>query len=194
MLSESYTSAVTLFKEKLTKSECEIIWAEKHTGIGDLQAALQEAKKKYDNRKAHQSSVRTWLSMFSSRLMYYGGILDVVSTDSKSLQWHLHKLMEKPVWPASSGVCFSSLGLNQVSRCSRFEPRRIDFQAFGGLCLDWWCIAPRKAEAGIVRHRNHAAGHRSAIRPDYEILSESCKMVLRRESKAYLPLHHKGRR
>jgi hypothetical protein len=87
ILSEAYASAVTLFKQKLTKSERKIIWVESKTGIEDIQAALQEAKRKYDDRKGQQASVRTWLSMFSSRLMYYGGILDMVRNNSGSLSW-----------------------------------------------------------------------------------------------------------
>ncbi|CAG8984026.1 hypothetical protein HYALB_00002966 [Hymenoscyphus albidus] len=77
ILSEAYDNAVTLYKEKLTKSKRKRIWADGKAGIVDIQLALKEAKEKYDSRKAVQSTVRNWLSMFSSRLLYYGGVLEV---------------------------------------------------------------------------------------------------------------------
>jgi hypothetical protein len=62
----------------LTNSERKKLWADSKAGIVDVQQALEEAKEKYNGRKVGQSAVRTWLSMFSSRLVYYGGILEVV--------------------------------------------------------------------------------------------------------------------
>lgn len=78
-MKEAYDNAVTLFKEKLTESERKRIWADGHDGIVAVQLALRNAKEKYDKRKAGQSTVRSWLSVFSSRLLYYGGVLEVVS-------------------------------------------------------------------------------------------------------------------
>jgi hypothetical protein len=69
---------VKLFQQKLTKDEYKKLWAGNNTGIGDVLVALQYAKKTYDERKAQQSGVRTLLSIFSSRLVYYGAILDTV--------------------------------------------------------------------------------------------------------------------
>ncbi|CAG8962269.1 hypothetical protein HYFRA_00005324 [Hymenoscyphus fraxineus] len=79
ILIEAYDNAVTLYKEKLTKSERKRIWADGKAGIVDIQQALKEAKEKYDNRKSGQSAVQDWLSMFSSRLLYYGGVLEVLA-------------------------------------------------------------------------------------------------------------------
>jgi hypothetical protein len=70
---------VKLFQQKLTKDEYKKLWASNNTGIGEVLVALQHAKKTYDERKAKQSGVRTLLSIFSSRLVYYGAILDTVS-------------------------------------------------------------------------------------------------------------------
>lgn len=77
-MSAAYASAVSLFKEKLTNSERKKLWGDGKAGIVDVQLALEEAKEKYDDRKVRQPAVRTWLSMFSSKLVYYGGILEVI--------------------------------------------------------------------------------------------------------------------
>lgn len=67
---------MTIFQQRLTKSEYKNIGDQ--AGICDVQAALHNAKKKYEDRKTQQSKVRKLLAMFSSRLMYYSGVLDTV--------------------------------------------------------------------------------------------------------------------
>lgn len=69
---------MTILQQRSTKSEYKNIALGDQAGICDVQAALHDAKKKYEDRKAQQSEVRKLLAMFSSRLMYYGGVLDTV--------------------------------------------------------------------------------------------------------------------
>ncbi|KAG9230239.1 hypothetical protein BJ875DRAFT_472762 [Amylocarpus encephaloides] len=90
ILDRAYRDSIKLFQQKLTKAEYKRIWAGSTTGISEVQEALQNAKTSYDERKAKQSGIRTLLSLFSSRLLYYGVVLDTVAQhhpEYVSLAW-----------------------------------------------------------------------------------------------------------
>jgi len=78
ILIQAYCNAKECFRKQLSTSEYDKIFAVKNAGIQDVQEALSLAKATYEGRKGTQSRPFKWLSLFSSRVMYYGKVLDVV--------------------------------------------------------------------------------------------------------------------
>ena len=89
-----YAKAAALFSSKFaedTKSK----WLSGKDSISSVQEAVLDAKRIYEN-KIQQSKVRTWLSKLSSRILYYGNIMDVLSKhhpEYVSLAWGTMKFL-----------------------------------------------------------------------------------------------------
>jgi hypothetical protein len=84
-----------LFNSKLTEDDSKRKWLSEKHSIGSIQDAVLEAKMIYEN-KLQQSKVRTWLSKLSSRILYYGQIIDVLSQQHPeyvSLAWGTMKFL-----------------------------------------------------------------------------------------------------
>ncbi|KAL3419659.1 hypothetical protein PVAG01_08157 [Phlyctema vagabunda] len=91
---DAYTEAVSYFKSALTNDECKVVWIDNLTSIGDVQEAALQAERLYQSSK--NGKARLWLSKFSSRVMYYGAIMDTLSQhhpEYVSLVWGAMKFV-----------------------------------------------------------------------------------------------------
>jgi hypothetical protein len=70
-------------------------WLKKKHTIADVQEEIKKAQEKY-NLRSQDSRVRKWLARFSSGVLYYGRILDVLvqhHPEYVSLAWGTTKLL-----------------------------------------------------------------------------------------------------
>jgi hypothetical protein len=94
-LRESYTKAVDLFKTKYTSDETKLYRIKDTYGIEDVFDIVAEAQARYEGR-IKESRVRKWLGALSSRVGYYGRIMDVLSQhhpEYVSLAWGTIKFL-----------------------------------------------------------------------------------------------------
>lgn len=92
---EAYDKAVELFEKKYTKDEAKARRVKGAHGICDVLGIVAEAQAKYQGR-VEESKVRRWLGVLSSRVMYYGQIMDVMSQhhpEYVSLAWGTMKFL-----------------------------------------------------------------------------------------------------
>jgi hypothetical protein len=90
----AYDEAKTIFSTELTKDECKRIFLADKIGMSDIVAVLTESKKKYDSKP--ESKARKWLGNFSSKVTYYGVVLDVLVQqypEYVSLAWGAMKFL-----------------------------------------------------------------------------------------------------
>lgn len=66
-----------MFKKELTRDECKRIWLGDKNTIADVQSAIQQARDNY-GKDSRKSKARDWLTRCSSRITYYGNIMDVM--------------------------------------------------------------------------------------------------------------------
>lgn len=76
---EAYHTAVKLLKAELRIDPTIAIPEEKAASIKEVHAAVEQAKRKYDDASKKHSGAREWLEKFSGRLMYYGRVLDALA-------------------------------------------------------------------------------------------------------------------
>lgn len=74
---KAYEDAVDLFNKELTSDECDRIWLRDKVSIQDVQTAVEQARRKYHESK--RSKLRKWLAKASTRILYYGTILDALA-------------------------------------------------------------------------------------------------------------------
>ncbi|OCL01442.1 hypothetical protein AOQ84DRAFT_402968 [Glonium stellatum] len=94
-LRKAYTEAVDLFRMKQTSDEAKTSRIKDTYNIDDVFAIVVEAKAKYEGR-IKESKARRWLSALSTRIIYYGQILDVLSQhhpEYVSLAWGTIKFL-----------------------------------------------------------------------------------------------------
>lgn len=117
---EAFERAKALFSAELTHDECKRIWIGvegQHNSMRDVQDALMNAKRAYDSKP--RSKARKWLAIFSSRLIYYGNVLDVLSQHHPayvSLAWGAFKFLfvvRLPKIP-STHLKYIEKGLRQI--------------------------------------------------------------------------------
>jgi len=86
---------VALFKRELTHDECKRIWLDDKASMYDVQRAIVHAQAEYE-KSSKKSKVRIWLARCSSRIIYYGNVLDVLvqqSPEYVSLIWGAMKFL-----------------------------------------------------------------------------------------------------
>jgi hypothetical protein len=91
----AYNSAVDFFSSELTHDECKRIWLRDKVSMHDVKAAADDAQKAYESR-SRKSKAQQYLAAFSSRLMYYGVIMDTLSQhhpEYVSLAWGAVKFL-----------------------------------------------------------------------------------------------------
>lgn len=91
---KSYEQAVKLLASQFSNAECNEIWMRNKHCMKDVQEAVELAKTRYTNSK--NSKTREWLSWLSSRIMYYGAVLDTLSQhhpEYVSLAWGAMKFV-----------------------------------------------------------------------------------------------------
>jgi hypothetical protein len=92
---KAYKSAVEFFSTELTHDECKRIWLRDKVSMQDVRAAVDDAQKAYEVR-SRKSNAYQYLAAFSSRIMYYGVIMDTLSQhhpEYVSLAWGAVKFL-----------------------------------------------------------------------------------------------------
>ena len=92
---EAYQRAVAIFRSELTEDECKRIWLDDKTSLQDVQCAIMRAQAEYEKR-SKKSKARIWLARCSSRIIYYGNVMDVLvqqSPEYVSLVWGAMKFL-----------------------------------------------------------------------------------------------------
>jgi hypothetical protein len=91
----AYNSAIQSFSSELTHDECKRIWLRDKVSMQDVKAAADDAQKAYEAR-SRKSKAHQYLAAFSSRVMYYGVIMDTLSQhhpEYVSLAWGAVKFL-----------------------------------------------------------------------------------------------------
>ncbi|KAL1384178.1 hypothetical protein HDK64DRAFT_317591 [Phyllosticta capitalensis] len=94
---KAFDDAVVLFKSKFTNDECKRIWLEDKNTIDDILKAVEQAKRQYEGKG--QSKARKWLKKLSSKIQFYGGVLDALvqhHPEYVSLVWGAFKFLFIP--------------------------------------------------------------------------------------------------
>ena len=151
ILREAFEQAKTIFSEELTRDECKRIWITTQPSFDDLKDTVANTLKSYDNKTL--SDTRKWLHQFSSKIIYYGNVLDVLAQhhpEYVSLAWGAFKflfIVSLFSWRTAIDEKLrdrhrpSSTTKNTSRNCPRLYLR---WQTFyhGASCL-WFCT-PRK--------------------------------------------------
>ena len=99
-----------LFTKELTQDECKRIWLKDKNTMNDVQQAIQQVRKVYDDG-SKKSKMKMWLKNCASRVVYYGNIMDVLvqgCPDYASFLWGALKFLFI--------VCLSQLPLRVLTR------------------------------------------------------------------------------
>ena len=90
----AYITAKQYFSSHLTQDESKRVWLAEKSTMQDVITAVQIARSKYEER-SKKSKVRESLAAFSSRVMYYGAVMDTLSQhhpEYVALAWGSMKL------------------------------------------------------------------------------------------------------
>ncbi|RDW73419.1 hypothetical protein BP6252_07326 [Coleophoma cylindrospora] len=90
----AYEEATRIFFEDLNQDECNRIWLKDKCSMKDVLEAVEKAQVYYETK--HNSKARDWLKAFSSRVDYYGKVLDVLVQQHPeyiSLAWGAMKFL-----------------------------------------------------------------------------------------------------
>lgn len=93
-LRETFDQAKATFSAELTHDECKRIWIANQTSFQDFSNVLADTRRLYDDKPT--SKARKWLCSFSSKITYYGNILDVLvqhHPEYVSLAWGTFKFL-----------------------------------------------------------------------------------------------------
>ena len=86
---EAFERAKGIFSNSLKSDQQQQISGHDTNNIEQFQAVVSQAKERYE-RKRQNGKARQWLSFFSSRLLYYGAVLDTLAQhhpEYVSLAW-----------------------------------------------------------------------------------------------------------
>lgn len=89
MAKEAFDEAVTYIKKEFATKPDLVDWVRNQTSIEEVRETVLKAENQY-NLATQGSRVRKWLRGFSSRLLYYGNVLDVLAQhhpEYVSLAW-----------------------------------------------------------------------------------------------------------
>ncbi|KAF2188503.1 hypothetical protein K469DRAFT_703077 [Zopfia rhizophila CBS 207.26] len=75
---DAYLAAKELFSKELTEDECKRVWIKDKSSMRDVQAAVLQAQAEYE-RKNKRPKLQIWLARCSSRIIYYGNIMNVLA-------------------------------------------------------------------------------------------------------------------
>jgi hypothetical protein len=102
ILKEAYENAKSIFETELTSDEKKKLFLDGKSSLEDVRKTLATAKAHYDTKKT--SKARKWLSIFSSKVMFYASVLDVLVQQNPqyvALAWGAMRFL--------FGVCYSPL-------------------------------------------------------------------------------------
>ena len=74
---EAFTQAVKIFTFTMTEDSQKMCLARQASSMEEVQSAVADAKARYDTGRQN-NKVRIWLSKLSTRIGYYGNIMDVL--------------------------------------------------------------------------------------------------------------------
>ena len=86
---EAFDRAKEFFSKSLGDKKQQQVIGQKSNNIEEFQAIVNQAKKDYERRR-QKGKAWQWLSSFSSRLLYYGAVLDTLAQhhpEYVSLAW-----------------------------------------------------------------------------------------------------------
>ena len=86
---EAFDRAKVIFSSSLRSDQHQQIFGHDSNNIEAFQAIVNQAKEGYEGRR-RKGKARQWLSSFSSRLLYYGAVLDTFAQhhpEYVSLAW-----------------------------------------------------------------------------------------------------------
>ena len=86
---EGFNKAKKVFSNSLRSDQQQQIFGHDSNNIEEFRAIVNQAKEGYERRR-QKGKARQWLSSFSSRLLYYGAVLDTLSQhhpEYVSLAW-----------------------------------------------------------------------------------------------------------
>lgn len=93
ILKEAYEAGKSVFTE-LSHTENIRLWVEDQPSLDGLRQVLEMAKASYESKPT--SKARKWLAIFSSKVAFYGAVLDVLSQhhpEYVSLAWGAMKFL-----------------------------------------------------------------------------------------------------
>jgi hypothetical protein len=93
IIGEAYNEAKRILGVELGQDKCDLLFEGKYS-IKDVLEKVHESKTRYETKQT--SKVREWLKIFSSRVAYYGVILDVLvqhHPEYVSLAWGTMKFL-----------------------------------------------------------------------------------------------------
>jgi hypothetical protein len=76
---EAYADAMEYLKKELDGNDKARRWLEAQTSVIDIRALVEKAKATYEAKSAKRKGVHKWLNRFSSRITYYGQVLDMLA-------------------------------------------------------------------------------------------------------------------
>jgi hypothetical protein len=85
---------MSIFNTQLTQDEKKTAFTRENAGLEQVRQALAVAKAKYEGKQA--SKARKWLCIFSSKVMFYSSVLDVLvqhHPEYVSLVWGAMRLL-----------------------------------------------------------------------------------------------------
>lgn len=86
---EAFARAKAIFSDSLSSDQQQQIFGHDNNDIEEFHAIVNQAKESYERRR-QKGKARQWLSSFSSRLLYYGAVLDTLAQhhpEYVSLAW-----------------------------------------------------------------------------------------------------------
>lgn len=93
---EAFHNAVGDLKKQLKIADETAAWANSHADVQAVLQTAQQGKKTYDAESKQHSGTRAWLERCSSRVMYYGKVLDALAQhhpEYVALAWGAVKLV-----------------------------------------------------------------------------------------------------
>ena len=75
---EAFDRAKEIFSNSLRSDQQQQIFGQDNNDIEEFRAIVNQAKDRYECRR-QKGKARQWLSYFSSRLLYYGAVLDTLA-------------------------------------------------------------------------------------------------------------------
>jgi hypothetical protein len=77
--SEAYVDGVEYLKRELSENDKARKMLDSYTSIEDVRSIVEKAKINYDASSEKRKHVHKWLTRFSSRITYYGQVLDMLA-------------------------------------------------------------------------------------------------------------------
>lgn len=179
---ETYENAVKLLQAQLTQDETKRRWLHGKSSMNDVQKAVDDARTQYESQTG--SKARKYLAAFSSRVMHYCHILDMLvqhHPEYTALVWGTTKLL------FVVSVSSQRRDLRKLTWIASDEPRGNGSRIGQGSLQNFGRITQGQYPLGTVSDRFDQIQRRGAIRSDHLVLPESVEVVPVQRSQACPP-------